>query len=239
MIEAFKTAVTLLSIVGTVDFWKGLGHALISTALAFTAMMIHGIAAILDEIKKIPGVGRVVGKANEKTRAYAESLDRKADEHADAAAGYLEKPVTEATNRFAEAGANIADAFKRGYNDSANIMDASGEKARISDAIARINERAKQNQAQDDQNKKPATPPAQAIAPFEGQQRGTPGALAAAVNLIMGRSANELLLDESKKQTTELQQIKQGINKLVDKQPPTPPAAPAVARPIDSTPRFS
>jgi len=143
MIEAFKTAVMLLAIVSTASFWKGLGHALISMALAFTATMIHGIAAILDEIKKIPGVGRVVGKANEKTRAYAESLDRKADAHADAAAANLEKPVDLATKRFADAGAKIADAFKRGYNDTGTVMDASGEKARIGDAIARINERAK------------------------------------------------------------------------------------------------
>jgi len=239
MIEAFKSAIALVAIVTTADFWKGLGHALISMALAFTATMIHGIAAILDEIKKIPGVGRAVGKANEKTRAYAESLDRKAGVHADAAATNLEKPVDIATKRFTDAGAKIADAFKRGYNDTGSIMDASGEKARIGEAIARINERAKKNQADADQNKKPAPGRTPEIAPFEGQQRGSPGALASAVNLIMGRSANELILDESKKQTTELQQIKQGINRLVDRQPSAAPAPPSVARPIDSTPRFS
>jgi len=55
----------------------------------------------------------------------------------------------------------------------------------------------------------------------------------------MGRSANELILDENKKQTTELQQIRQGINRLVDKAPSGAAPPPAVARPIDLIPRFS
>lgn len=59
-----------------------------------------------------------------------------------------------------------------------------------------------------------------------------PGALASAVNLIMGRSANELILDESKKQTSELQQIKRTLEQIRDKQPATTVKRVVTAAPV-------
>lgn len=234
IIESFKTAISVFSILTTVDYWKGLGNALISMAIAFSAMMMHGVAALLDEIRKIPGIGRAIGNGNKTVHAYATDLDKKADSYAEAAAANLEKPINDITARYAEAGHNIADAFKRGYNDTGDLMDTSGEKTRIGDAVARITARADANQKKDDaampehkQDDKPKV-----IAPFEGPARGSPGALASAVNLIMGRSANELILDENKKQTIELQQINAGIKSL------KPAAATPVSRPVDATPRF-
>jgi hypothetical protein len=53
-------------------------------------------------------------------------------------------------------------------------------------------------------------------APKEETQRTarTPGSVAAAMNTIFGRSANELVLDESKRQTQVLERIDKGIQKL-------------------------
>jgi hypothetical protein len=45
----------------------------------------------------------------------------------------------------------------------------------------------------------------------------TPGSVAAAMNTIFGRSANELVLDESKRQTQVLERIDKGIQKLAGK----------------------
>jgi hypothetical protein len=55
-----------------------------------------------------------------------------------------------------------------------------------------------------------------ADAPKEETQRSarTPGSVAAAMNTIFGRSANELVLDESKRQTQVLERIDKGIQKL-------------------------
>jgi hypothetical protein len=55
-----------------------------------------------------------------------------------------------------------------------------------------------------------------ADAPQEETQRSarTPGSVAAAMNTIFGRSANELVLDESKRQTQVLERIDKGIQKL-------------------------
>lgn len=47
----------------------------------------------------------------------------------------------------------------------------------------------------------------------------TPGSVTAAINTIFGRSANELVLDETKRQTQVLERIDKGIQKLADKEP--------------------
>ena len=70
-------------------------------------------------------------------------------------------------------------------------------------------------------------------------QYRTSGSLAGAVNLIMGRSANELILDESKKQTNELQQIKRTLEQIRDKPATAAPNRVTVAAiPVDTTARF-
>ena len=47
----------------------------------------------------------------------------------------------------------------------------------------------------------------------------TPGSVTAAINTIFGRSANELVLDETKRQTQVLERIDKGIQKLAEKNP--------------------
>jgi hypothetical protein len=47
----------------------------------------------------------------------------------------------------------------------------------------------------------------------------TPGSVTAAINTIFGRSANELVLDETKRQTQVLERIDKGIAKLADNSP--------------------
>ncbi len=75
-----------------------------------------------------------------------------------------------------------------------------------------------------------------------GKTRATPGLFASAINLIMGRSANELILDENKKQTAKLDAIDKKLgdmNRKLEK-----PAAPramtaAPVMPFDMTARFA
>ena len=75
-----------------------------------------------------------------------------------------------------------------------------------------------------------------------GKTRATPGLFASAINLIMGRSANELILDESKKQTAKLDAIDKKLgdmNRKLDK--PVAPRAVTAApvMPFDMTARFA
>jgi hypothetical protein len=198
------------------------------------------LATVLTEVKKIPVVGKVVGSAPDKLRAAA-SVSREAGHAERAQAGVkLEPAWQKLKSRFAEASQNVAEAFQRGAAGASRIMDDSAEKQRMSDAVARIHERAKVNQEATVKTASAAKPAAQDqqenVTPSASfAMRSTSGGLASAVNLIMGRSANELILDETKKQTAELRQINDGIQQLANRAPASAP----VARAVDMTPRFA
>ena len=163
--EFGKSLVTLVSIVTTSEFWAGMGHALMGIALAFDAAMMEVIAKVLTEVKKIPIVGKVVGDADKKAHEQARALDEAGKKERAQAGAQLAPAIAKAAERFAEAAHNIGDAFERGYKGADKVFDPSEERARIADAIKRINERAKKNQAEDEKNKKPE-PPKQPIAPL-------------------------------------------------------------------------
>jgi hypothetical protein len=70
--------------------------------------------------------------------------------------------------------------------------------------------------------------------------RLAPGAFASAINLIMGRSAHELILDETKKQTVAQRQMVDQLRQINGKLTPRPTSA-ATARPVmpvDTVARF-
>ncbi|NDD52832.1 hypothetical protein EBZ39_02960 [bacterium] len=71
------------------------------------------------------------------------------------------------------------------------------------------------------------------------QMAGRPvGAMASAINLIMGRSANELIYDEAKKQTALAQQQRDLLSRI-DKNTAKPQQQQAQPVVIDMTPRFA
>ena len=75
-----------------------------------------------------------------------------------------------------------------------------------------------------------------------GKTRVAPGLFASAVNLIMGRSANELILDESKKQTARLESIDRKLgemNRNLEKPPPQRAVVAAPVMPFDTVARFA
>jgi hypothetical protein len=75
-----------------------------------------------------------------------------------------------------------------------------------------------------------------------GKTRVAPGLFASAVNLIMGRSANELILDESKKQTAKLDSIDRKLgdmNRNLEKPPSQRAVVAAPVMPFDTVARFA
>jgi hypothetical protein len=68
----------------------------------------------------------------------------------------------------------------------------------------------------------------------------SPGSFASAINLVMGRSANELILDETKKQTETQRQMAGELKQINEKLTPRPgnasPAAPVPL--VDTVARF-
>lgn len=198
--EAFKTGVMIFGIVTTADFWKGVGNALIGIAVLFTAKMLDGIAEILRQAAKIPGLGKLKGAANY-VQGEADYRKQYAQQAFDAAGKALSDPIDQATVQLADSAAQIADAFKQGYNDTGNVFDTSKETDVLGGYLEKIRAQMEKNIASDEANKKKhenfATP--DAIEGISPAGKSGVGALAGAVGLIMGRSANELVVDEARK----------------------------------------
>jgi hypothetical protein len=159
-----------------------------------------------------------------------------------------------AQRRLGEALGNIGGAFTEAYSNTGDLFDTSKESSALGEAAARLSARlaadearaAKEKEAQAAATKaaKAATPAAPSVGTASGATRGTarlaPGAFASAINLIMGRSANELILDETKKQTEAQRQMAGELKQINEKLTPRPQkgAAAVPVLPVDTVARF-
>lgn len=69
----FEGAVAIFQVLTTVDFWKSMGSALMGIAKSFNAFLLDGIAAMLEKLKGIPGIGDKIGGAAESLREKAQA----------------------------------------------------------------------------------------------------------------------------------------------------------------------
>lgn len=233
--EAARLILSLLAIPTTSAFWQGMGHALMSVALLFNEAMLNGIGRVLEEAKKIPGIGLLIGNADANARTAANIAGQQAAGELGRAGASIDPLINGLLNQIGNAGPKIADAFARGMGQG-RLMDTSGEMKRIAEAAAAIMKRFADNKAAADAKAagkaSPATAGVGAIARGSDSTR-LAGGFASAVNLLMGRSPNELILDENKKQSELLAKIEKNTT------PKSERAAPREARPIDMTPRFA
>ncbi len=206
--EVGKTFVALFGVVTTVEFWKGLGNALISMALEFNSLLLRGIGRVLTEVAKIPGFGKLKVAADAATQ-QGQAMHDKANDFATRSAGQLENTFAVISARLDEAAAKIFDAFKRGTGTD-DLFKTDAEKKAIADLLEKIKaaqDALKAAAKKDEPAKKTGTNPEMNFAP----RSGLPGGFAQAVNFLMGRSINELILEENKSQTAALLDINSNL----------------------------
>jgi len=163
-----------------------------------------------------------------------------------AASGDALAPIFEQVGqRVTEMVGNVGDAFTENFAKAAPVFDTQEEQDRLQEVGRKIAERARLNAENQPAKPVQATVP-QATPPSFGSDKAgarlAPGLFASAVNLIMGRSANELILDESKKQTSKLESIDRRLgemNRTLEKPPPQRAVAAAPVLPFDTVPRFA
>ena len=247
IVENFKSGIALISILTTADFWKGMGNALIGVAKTFGAILLEFMAEAVEGLKKIPGVSKLLGDAGSSLRDRAQSAQESATGNFASSGDQLAPAFETAQRRLGETLTKVGGAFSEAHEGTLDLFDTSKQESALGDAAARFQERlaageAKAKQLQDEAKGSEASAPA-AAKPLGGggSARLSPGAFASAVNLVMGRSANELILDESKKQTVAQQQmgdqLRQINDKLTPRQTSNTPAAPVPV--VDRVPRFA
>ncbi len=240
IVEIFKSALTLFSILGTADFWKGMGNVLAGVAKTFAAILMELLAKAIEQIKRIPGASRLLGDSDSSLRNTAESLRKGADEKLARGSDLLTPAFEAVQQQMGETFQNVGEVFTDVWNNLDDLMDTDGEESRLADAVLRMMDRMAQMDKKPEVSKGGGPPPALASAGKMETGRLATGAFASAINLIMGRSANEMILDETKKQTEMQQRMVSELQGLNQKMTPTPqssaPAAPVLA--VDTVARF-
>ena len=205
-------------------------------------------------MKTIPGAGKLLGNADTALRGTAQNIRESASGNFAQSQDQLTPAFEAARNRFGQTLANVGEIFGDAFTATKDLLDTSGEKSALGQAAARLQARQTaadaEAKAKEQTGSKPGSagssapgPTAAPTAPAAkaGSVRIPPGAFASAINLIMGRSANELILDETKKQTETQRQMVAQLRQINGKLTPRPtsaaPAKPVL--PVDTVARFA
>jgi len=223
MVEEVKNAITLFQILTTPEFWKGMLNAFIGIAHTFSSVLLAMIGTALEYVKKIPGAASLIGDMDKDFRNASAQRARDAAGRFGQAGTNFAPAVDAAMTRIAEAARNIADAFQDRFAGTEDIFNTSEDLAKLEEALQRIKDRAAKIAAEAKDTAAGTKFDAEKTA-GDGDGGGksrirTPGLFASAVNLIMGRSVNELIHDEAKKTNKLLEDIK----KNTSQRPPTKP----------------
>lgn len=245
LVEQIKNVIMLFSILTTANFWRGLGNVLLGLARSFGAILLEFIAQAIENLKRIPGVASLLGDADEFFRDVAEEARGMAADDFAASGDALAPIFDQVGKRITETFGNVADTFTDNFTNAATIFDTQEEQDRLQDVGRKIAERAHLNAEnlppKSNQTNAPQSPQTLGTAGSGGNRVG-PGLFASAVNLIMGRSANELILDESKKQTTKLESIDHQLGEIkrnLDRPAPQRAVVAAPVMPFDTIARFA
>ena len=244
LVEDVKNVIAMFSILTTGDFWMGLGNVLLGIARTFGAAMLEFIAQAITNLKDIPGATSILGDSDQLLKDIAREARSMANNNFNSGTDQLSPAMEAAQKRMAETLTNVGQRFAQNFQKAARVFETDDEKSRFSDAAKRISAQAQANAqaVSKPEGTKTAITPKTVPMDDASKARATPGLFASAINLIMGRSANELILDESKKQTAKLDAIDKKLgdmNRKLDK-----PAAPravtaAPVMPFDMIARFA
>jgi hypothetical protein len=123
LVESIKNAITIFEILTTADFWVGMGTALIGIAQGFIALLLEGVAKLLDYLKDVPLVGDKIGDGARKIRETAQGYRDAGQEQRDTGTDLVTPSVDKATQRVRDAFAGIGQAFSEGYDKGRSLID--------------------------------------------------------------------------------------------------------------------
>ena len=206
LVESIKNAITLFEILTTVEFWVGMGNALIGIAQGFIALLLEGVAKLLDYLKDIPLVGDKIGDGAQKIRETAQGFRDVGQDNRAAGADLLAPSVDKATERMSDAFANIGKAFSEGYDKGNSLIDTSDWQQHMESAIDGVMERV---QSVSEQSRADTKPRKENVGAYDEELDAKKKPVTSALQKIggggrAGYSTGDPMLREQQRQTREL-----------------------------------
>ena len=214
IVEAIKNGVLVFQIVTKADFWKGLGDALLGAAQNFVALLLDGVAMILEKMKSIPGLGKKLGHAAESVRSEAAAWRRKGNANEDRGADLLGPTIDKIKQRFMDELQNVGAAFQKGQS-VAPRFDTSEAQASMDKAIDTVFKAVQKNQESADKFNAENKPGQQGAVPDMEETRRFKIGPAFASTLMkiggggtsVGSTSKDPVLEENRRHTSLLQTI--------------------------------
>ena len=141
--EGIKNAVSMLQVVTSADFWKGLGSALLSSAQAFIAMMLDGVARVLGALRNVPGIGGKIGNAADTVHREAQSFRVRAAENSEASGAKLGPIFDAAKQRMMDEFANVISAAADGFGQGVSVFNTGTMNKELEGMMAKVMDRVK------------------------------------------------------------------------------------------------
>ena len=209
------------------DFWAGISSVFIGIAAEFQAAFLRAIAAGMEAMKSAPGMTTVIGDTPDKLRKAAdylrESTKGDVSNGASAVAPYVEQMKSMLSAKLSEAQA----AYEEGFKNAPKVYDVQ-YMHHLDTLLDKVRERREALKAAADMMRAPVVKQGLPGSPTGGDTRvfsinsSGPGAFAQAVNLLMGRSVNEMILAEHQKTNDLLEDIKKNTSGKTTAPDPTP-----------------
>ena len=231
LVEAFKSAVTILEVVATADFWIGMGTALIGIAQQFIAFLLDGVATMLDWLAKAPVVGKKIGKGADKLHEVASGMREAGKRNEEAAGDLLAPAVDKTTARMREAFDEIGKALSEGFEKGSGLIDTGDWQQHLDEVIGGVMQRVQTVSEQSREEIKPRPITTGYDEELDAKKKPSVSAL----QRIGGGgnasySTGDPILREQQRQTRELTTqtgLLRDVKRAVENKPTTGTAAPA------------
>ena len=212
LVEAVKNAITVFQIVTTLNFWAGMYEALQGAALMFNARILDGVSTLLAQLSQVPGMGGYAGAGSVAASAASAVMNQEGQTRMANAGALLAPSVDKLLARAGASLDSVGAAFMRGFSGANDVFDTSKEMEKIQAASAAIatKQRRNSNRAKEAAEQAGATAPAAGTSDASAGgalARNVSGAYAGAINLIMGRSVNTLLLEQAQTTNALLREV--------------------------------
>ncbi|MEY4245931.1 MAG: hypothetical protein RLZZ245_3516 [Verrucomicrobiota bacterium] len=143
IVEILRTAVTYFQVITTLDFWKGMGNAIIGIFLSAIGFLQKGLAEALEIARPLAdlcGMGDSIDSAQGAFRESASVLDAEAAGRFGNAGDQLGPLAAKVGLRLKEAGENISARFGDAFSNTSDVIDTSGVRESLSKVFSTIRE---------------------------------------------------------------------------------------------------
>lgn len=139
IIQGFGLAVKVLQIAGKAEFWAGLLNALVGAAQEFGAVLLDGVARLIEALSGIPLIGDKLAGGAASVRQTAADMRARGNENLARGGDLLGPLLADIRSQMGDAAVSIAQAVMQGAKDG-QFFDTESTETALTEIISGVME---------------------------------------------------------------------------------------------------